>query len=107
MLPSQFTYLDTQDCLIHFVFVQVSLNIYFLGGDFENGLGFLLGDTDHGVCCAIWRTWLPVAAFRVFGEDTVCVYCGQRMKGQCGEKLDSCFFRVEKGKYKYKEWFRI
>lgn len=46
MLTSQFTYLDTQDCLIHFVFVQVSLNIYFLGGDFENGLVLLLGDTD-------------------------------------------------------------
>lgn len=61
----------------------------------------------HGVCCAIWRTWLPVATFRVFGEDTVCVYCGQRIKGQCGEKLDSCFLRVEKGKYKYKEWLRI
>lgn len=52
MLTSQFAYLDTQDCLIHFVFVQVSLNIYFLGGGFENGLRLLLGDSDPW--CVLW-----------------------------------------------------
>lgn len=37
-------------------------------------LGFYQVILIHGVCCAIWRTWLPVVTFRVFGEDTICVF---------------------------------
>lgn len=38
-------------------------------------LGFYQVILIHSVCCGIWRTWLlVVVAFRVFGEDTVCVY---------------------------------
>lgn len=85
MLTSQFAYLDTQDCLIHFVFVQVSLNI-FLEEALKMDLGFYQVILIHGVCYGIWRIWLPVVVtFRVFGEDTICAYCGQTVKGQCEE----------------------